>query len=151
MGQKAQNPSQWAGVQSPSQQGAHHPISPEGAITTGQQVVEDIESGLTGWASGHTQLLQEHRLWHSINEEDGHTPPTPQQWEPGPGPPTPHNSYPGAQPPTTSKTRKGRNQSQAKEESPHSWNYHAQHPETSLPWVVDAYGRKFNLGDGMIA
>ena len=42
------------------------PISPEGAIPTGQQVVEDIECGLTGWASCHTQLLQKHRLWHSI-------------------------------------------------------------------------------------
>lgn len=31
-----------------------HPISPEGGIPTGQQVVEDIESRLTGWASGHT-------------------------------------------------------------------------------------------------
>lgn len=42
------------------------PISPERAIRTGQQVVEDIERGLTGWASSHAQLLQKHCLWHSM-------------------------------------------------------------------------------------
>lgn len=71
MGRKARHPSQWAGVQ--SRTGARPPISPEGAITTGQQVVEDIERGLAGWASGHTQLLQEHRLRHSVNEEGSHS------------------------------------------------------------------------------
>lgn len=50
-----------------------HRISPEGAVPTGQQVVEDIESGLAGWASGHTQLLQEHGLWHSRSEEGSHS------------------------------------------------------------------------------
>lgn len=39
--------------------------SPKGAIPTGQQVVEDIERGLTGWTSGHTQLFQKHGLQHS--------------------------------------------------------------------------------------
>lgn len=42
------------------------PISPEGAIRTGQQVVEDIECSLISRASSHTQLLQKHRLWHSM-------------------------------------------------------------------------------------
>lgn len=65
---KVHNLSQWAGVHSPIQA---HRISPEGAVPTGQQVVEDIESGLAGWASGHTQLLQEHGLWHSRSEEEG--------------------------------------------------------------------------------
>lgn len=42
------------------------PISPEGAIRTGQQVVEDIECSLISRASSHAQLLQKHRLWHSM-------------------------------------------------------------------------------------
>lgn len=48
-----------------------HPISPEGGIPTGQQVVEDIEGSLIGWAPSHTQLLQEHCLWRSRGEEEG--------------------------------------------------------------------------------
>lgn len=58
-----------------------YPISPEGAVPTGQQVVEDIERGLAGGASGHTQLLQKHRLRHGCRSEVGGA----GRWEPGPG------------------------------------------------------------------
>lgn len=64
------------------------PISPEGAIPTGQQIVEDIERGLTRWASSHTQLLQKHRLQHgrvwAKRVLPGQAPPTPHQKELGP-------------------------------------------------------------------
>lgn len=80
------------------------PISPEGAIPTGQQVVEDIERGLTGWASSHTQLLQKHCLWHSVEgigkggQVSGQASPTPHQGELGPWGQAAACYFPGAQP-----------------------------------------------------
>lgn len=110
---KVHNLSQWLESTAPFK--PHH-ISPEGAVPTGQQVVEDIESGLAGWASGHTQLLQEHGLWHSRSEEEGSHSCYPQSSKPES---QQGILFPGAHPPTTSpEFSKGRNQSHAKEESP---------------------------------